>query len=639
MKRLISVILPILLMLSFEAAGFADNANQNETWAVYMYICGSDLEGNGGDATDNIGELGAYLLPDNVTFVLETGGTVKWHNDLMDPDYIERWVFKAEGEDNYITLLNQQPLSSMGFEKTFEDFLKYARKNYPADHTMLIVWDHGGGTVNGACNDENFPNSSPLSVSDMKKACEAVFGVNPENPPIDIMGFDCCLMGTVDVAYAFSGCAKYLIASEEVIPAGGWNYEALAETFSKNPGISALDLGKSLCEGYFDKYDKTSRAGTVTISMSDLSKIGPVVEAYDEFGKDLMKSVYSKPDNFINMAIYAAETENFGGNSRAQGYCNYADLYDFASSFPDIESSKKVCQTIKDCVVCNLTGDFRSKSMGLSCYYPYNGDSEEISTLNIEGASESFKSFYAVLNGMELQENNKHYMKSQGINPDEIPNIKTFYNVDISSTAVQKNSEGRYYVDFGPEVGEAAIDAMVNLYAFFDGDVYYVGTDDEIDVDYNEGIFINNFGGKWLAIGDWCGCVGLDYDSDEYNIYSVAMGYGNDICFLQMGYNFEDGSWEDLGARWSTEEPGQARAFFPDEGDSMYVLQKYWNEQDGAFRYVAVGEIEYSMSMFDYRTLPDGEYGMTFVLEDAFRNTLSSDMFYFTVVNGEVIYD
>ena len=61
---------------------FPVHAFSADTWAVYWYICGSDLESEYGSASADIAELLRARLPDNVTVVLQTGGTKKWHNGI-----------------------------------------------------------------------------------------------------------------------------------------------------------------------------------------------------------------------------------------------------------------------------------------------------------------------------------------------------------------------------------------------------------------------------------------------------------------------------------------------------------------------------------------------------------------------------
>ena len=618
-------------------------ADQNkDTWAIWVYLCGSNLESDYGNATQNLGELDTYVFPEGVTAILETGGTPVWHNSVLDPDYLERWEFRrASSGSNSMNLVEQLPLSNMEEESTFEDFLRFCKDNYPAEHVMMIVWDHGGGTTGGVCNDFNYMDDGNLAISEMQKAFKNVFGENPGKKPLDILGFDCCLMATLDVAAAFDGYADYLIASEETIPGSGWDYSEIIKTLVNNPQYSPAQFAAAVCNGYYEKYHRENKEGSLTISITDLNKVEPLVQAYEQLGKDLVKEVAEDPDSFIELAMNAAATENYGGNSRSQGYVNYIDLFGFASGYSDrLESAKQVLKTLDDCVIYNSTGAYRSGSYGLSVYYPYDGDREKLEILENEGVSRSFKSLYAFASGKELSEDNIAFLKENGIDPENLPNIKTFNSLQPERPTAKLNSEGHAYADFGPDVGTAAIDVMINLFAYADdGDIYFLGTDDEIKTDFNQGIFVENFGGRWLIIDGWLAYVNLDYDSNTYNLYSVPVLYNEQVIFLQRGYNFETNEWEDLGARWASDDPGMSRAFYLDEGTPITILQKVWDFENETFNYVRVGDTVYYENMFEYKTLPTGNYAMNIMLEDSFRHVVYSKTFDFYFEDGQYRFD
>ena len=48
------------------------------SWAIYWYMCGSDLESEHGAGTEDISEATEVKLPDNVQVVLQTGGASEW---------------------------------------------------------------------------------------------------------------------------------------------------------------------------------------------------------------------------------------------------------------------------------------------------------------------------------------------------------------------------------------------------------------------------------------------------------------------------------------------------------------------------------------------------------------------------------
>ena len=178
------------------------------SWAVYWYLCGSDLETNGGFATTDLSEMMEVQLPENVNVVIQTGGAAVWQNDQMDPEKLQRWLYNSEG----LQLIEEQDTANMGDAQTLYEFLAFAHENYPADKVAVTFWNHGGGSVSGAAFDELHGLDS-LDLSEMYQAFDAVWSADAEHPALELVGFDTCLMATVDVASTFQGFAKYLVAS------------------------------------------------------------------------------------------------------------------------------------------------------------------------------------------------------------------------------------------------------------------------------------------------------------------------------------------------------------------------------------------------------------------------------------------
>ena len=50
--------------------------------------------------------------------------------------------------------VGEERLSSMGEAETLADFLEWGVQTYPADKMGLILWNHGSGSINGVCFDE-----------------------------------------------------------------------------------------------------------------------------------------------------------------------------------------------------------------------------------------------------------------------------------------------------------------------------------------------------------------------------------------------------------------------------------------------------------------------------------------------------
>ena len=638
MKKALSLLLTLLMLCTaLCAAAEGEPEKAPETWAVYLYMCATDLESGGWCATDNLNALIGTPLPENVTFVLETGAAAEWHNGLMNPEYLERWTLKNTDGRNAINLIEQLPSAPMSDADTLESFLRFAHDGYPADHTMVLIWDHGGGTVGGVCYDELYKGNGTLPLTGLRAACENVFGADPEHPPIDIIGFDCCLMATVDTAAMMQGCARYMLASEETIPGYGWDYTEFANAFADRPDIGPEDLGRQICADYLRQYEVLGISSAVTLSLTDLNKLGPVLDAYDRLGLVLLDTLYTHPDNYTGIAVAADAAENYGGNSRTTGYCNMVDLYDFAFEYAAqlVIPAMDLCTAIDDCVLCSVYGDYRKNSHGLSFYFPYDGNMEKLNRLDVQGCGNAFKCLYSVARGKELSDEERAFMAGTTYDPDAQPVINTFKSIESPDKRVKKDRYGNYYAAFGPETGASAVNALTRLFLYGeDGSDCLLGTDDELEAHFDKGLFINSFSGEWLAMGDMLVHVNLEFDSNDYNLYSIPITYHGANCFMQVGYSFTKKEWQLMGVRHENDDPGKVRPFMIEDGEVIGIRQQFLDEEEGYYVYQVVGEVEYRNGMIRRVALPDGRYGMQFMLEDAFRDILFSDEFAFTVTNG-----
>ena len=194
------------------SAILAERYNPNDTWAIYWYLCGSDLESRAGLASGDLQEMLRVNLPGNVQVIIEAGGSKEWKNEL-NPNYNTRLLYDSSG----LHVIEEIPRANMGDSATLEAFLRFCTTNYPADHQIVVFWNHGGGSISGVIFDENFGYDS-LSLAELETAFEAVTPANVYNPPFEIIGFDACLMATIETANAMSGYARFMVASEEVEP-------------------------------------------------------------------------------------------------------------------------------------------------------------------------------------------------------------------------------------------------------------------------------------------------------------------------------------------------------------------------------------------------------------------------------------
>ncbi len=317
MKRIFFVCILFGLLL-FPGRGVAA-----ETWAIYWYLCGSDLETRLGSASTDFAELLNAQLPDNVVVVIQTGGSKEWQVEEVSSRHVGRFVYQ-NGELKKIADL---PQANMGDGNTLASFLAFCKKNYAADRQVFVFWDHGGGSVGGVANDENF-NNDALSLQEIRRAFERVYTASATRPPFEIIGFDACLMATLDTAVALNGLARYMVASQELEPSNGWEYTKWVGALGSNPSMSTERLGKIICDTYLEGCRKEGTEASATLSLIDLSRIAYLNMTYNALGLEAVSRVVDDESFYAMLGRQAKSAENYM-NSRSEGFTNMVDMGSF----------------------------------------------------------------------------------------------------------------------------------------------------------------------------------------------------------------------------------------------------------------------------------------------------------------------
>ena len=647
-KRILTAALALALSLSLAACG-GDEAADGSTpdaapvfhagdgsWAVYWYLCGSDLETNGGFATTDLSEMMEVQLPENVNVVIQTGGAAVWQNDQMDPEKLQRWLYNSEG----LQLIEEQDTANMGDAQTLYEFLAFANENYPADKVAVTFWNHGGGSVSGAAFDELHGLDS-LDLAEMYQAFDAVWPADAEHPALELVGFDTCLMATVDVASTFQNFAKYLVASEEVEPGNGWLYSGWLGALAENTDMDGAALGVAICDTYYQGCEAVGTQNQTTLSVTDLSKLDPLLEAYESFGQEAFAAAAEDPGFFAELGRAAARSENYGGNTREQGYTNMVDLGHLARQTAwMLPSAQRVCDALADCVLYQVGGPYRAEATGLSCYYSYNGDVDDLNGYITVGESTAFKHLYAYELTGELAEDGEEYLGS--LNIGELPERVTLADMDWEGAPLDLDDEGTSFLTLGPEANGVLAGIGFSLFYVDEaGDqMLLLGTDNDLTADWENGVFYDNFRGVWGALDGHLVYMELSFEGDDYNLYSVPILLNDEAYNLQVAYDFSTEEWSILGASQGLDESGMASKELRllAEGD---VITTIWKAAtftgDDDFEMYAAEELTVTANTaFGEAPLFDGSYSMVFEMWDAAGNYACSDAVTFDCAGGEI---
>lgn len=330
---------------------------------LLVYMVGSDLESNGDAATVNIEEMQRVAFDDRVNVILATGGADKPGWETLKRQRVRQG--KLEELDDLGAVDMSRP-------ETLADFIEWAVKAYPAERYHLALWNHGGGPNGGFGHDEVSGTPAMMSMPQMQDAlarAQSRTGVH-----FGLIGFDACLMASVEVAEALAPHASYLLASQELEPGAGWDWEVLLSQLASNPAIDPLTLGTHVVDGFFSKLEKTSEDDMATLAVIDLSRIPALVSALERASNTLSARLTDEGVLAWNDIAYARRASVDFMSARFVGQA--ADLVDIGSFMwmPQLmlpqHEIEAVQSTLADAVRYQRFGPRRSATSGLTMYFP-----------------------------------------------------------------------------------------------------------------------------------------------------------------------------------------------------------------------------------------------------------------------------
>ena len=274
----------------------------------------------------------------------------------------------------------------MADPQTLIDFITWGKANYPADNYAVILWNHGDGwrdaletkkpQLKAVCWDDTSGWTEALEMDEIQQVFNSTGSV-------DLIGFDACLMGMVEVAYELKNNAYVMVGSEETEPGDGWPYDTLLADLAALPTMTPAELGQAIVDRYGQSYSPFY--GT-TQSAIDLNEMDALVVAINSLAIEAM-------DADPSAVSLARDT------SQEYYYPENIDLYHFASlmysesSDPDVQTAATAVMDAVDNAVIAAYGDnMLPDSNGLAVYFPegegsFDDDYNEL-IIDFPGASD-----------------------------------------------------------------------------------------------------------------------------------------------------------------------------------------------------------------------------------------------------------
>lgn len=330
-------------------------------------------------------------------------------------------------EKNNLVHLNKYDKSSekldFGAAQTLADFCIWARKNFPARHYVLVLWDHGIGILDSIGGKTQHttelfvfnPETNLLEINRsinfieylqerelenlLKGICFSdTFGTyltnqklitalatiqrNCDNKKFDIIAFDACLMAMLEMADLLKPYANIMVGSQELELGAGYPYHKMLEPFTTK-ALTPAEFAQHMVQAYGDHYKTIT--SDYTCSAVDLTKLNALEQALERTTQLLLSALQHQEGTSVARYIRASK-------SRRLCTCfsepSYIDLYDFLTNIheslqymliepshaylkEELDVAIRATQTeIDNVTLANQVGKNLSRAHGLSIYFP-----------------------------------------------------------------------------------------------------------------------------------------------------------------------------------------------------------------------------------------------------------------------------
>lgn len=614
-KKLLCLLLIVFASLSLSACGgknyiSMERAKRTEStgpsWTVLVYMCGGDSESKEGLASECIKEMMEVSYSENVNVVVETGGSMQWHIDGIYPDYLQRFEMQKDG----MCLVDQKMADNMGSYKTLEDFLSWGVKNYPAEHYMTVIWDHGGSSLSGLCYDE-------LYGDDCLNLEELYYGISLSGTKFDIIGLDAGLSANLETASALSPYGDYMVASAEYATEC-WDYTAAIQCLIDYPNGVTADICRVICDAAYAKCKLAGVDSVASISVTDLSKISTLSQSFDGLAGVILTSTDSL-DGCAHLQRSLEYAHVYGANASEEGYSNLIDLGNLAEIVQEDTgaTSSILGQTLTEAVPYKINGKYHDGASGMGVFYPLDNNPDTVIKYINTDISSNYKQYLRniVTNTAAYQESDYHTSNAWYYYTNELQNMQVYTDI---------NKDDYYELNLIGYMGIVkTVGVNRSMYDEKNQKTVSLDFDEKCDSDWNGGIFTYNTASAPMLNGRYMTMRYVGWGGN-YKIYTVPILLNGEPTNLRVAYSESSDSYEVMGA-WNGVDTATGKAdrtlrkvgFFDrvtpvlSAADGSYVLGK---------RFITgIGGVK-----IKNKKLKSGSYYLNYRIEDIYGNIIPS---------------
>lgn len=423
-------------------------ANSTRNWTIMVYLAGDNNLDSAGMV--DLKEMKTVGSSDQIAVLAQfdrvgsKGATTRYCLKKGTP--IAKDAVQTLGETN------------MGDPKVLEDFVTWGITNYPAEHYLLVLWNHGAGWDDANLyQGDVFSGSAPpvsrkqqtvatrgvtsgtralplaQARAGIRRTSRALFSSTVASAvkqrgiafddqaqdfldnielkkvmtsikrklkrKIDILGMDACLMSMLEVNYQMRDLADFSVGSEETEPGEGWPYDRILNALAAKPAMTPEELSKTIVNQYLASYKASD---SVTQSAVKIPGLKPLAATVDGLAKALTGII---ADVGARTALINVRAKVQEYSRPYDDYCDLLHLCDLVDKGIANPAVKTACAAVKQAaaaaiIASGCKGPAVANSRGLSIYFPKRKISPLYKTLDFTKKSAWDEFLVAYLAGL-----------------------------------------------------------------------------------------------------------------------------------------------------------------------------------------------------------------------------------------------
>jgi len=273
------------------------------------------------------------------------------------------------------------------------EFVQWAADNFPADHIILDLWDHGdgwhrstSGVVDGNAGKDARPRYPVKRLAKMGllegRHSSGILGDDTDSGTyyltandeivgalsafhFDMLLFDACNMANVEALFDFRSLCDWMTASECLVPSEGFDYTGALSAWTAGFPLPPEEVGQQFCNTQIAYY--AAQDMDVAMGVFSSTEAGSLADSLRAFATAVTAGGAAEHDAVVG-AIEAAY-EPYGGDGER-------DLKTFLSSYAGLTPTPSLAQAAQTALgnftstVNHFTQNLFPEANGISVWLP-----------------------------------------------------------------------------------------------------------------------------------------------------------------------------------------------------------------------------------------------------------------------------